>query len=199
MIKSRWGGHEAWRVSLDGAAQEEVGKWTGLVALRSQPHQQVVRDLCCSLWSSWSGDFLKSHHSKRITSRSVWLDTTLQVRIGEWKVLDTNSFDRENCYYYDSKTEAQCDGARFCRRRCRLENAKIDCIPSSQGQEVCSEEVQVDSCQQWEITNYLYTRLKAASQLHLPSCQDLQIGPTKVTSSSDFTSKKGDITFRLGQ
>ena len=122
------------------------------------------------------------------------LDTTLQVRIGEWKVLDTNRFDRKNCYYYDSKTEAQCDGARVCRRRCRLQNDKIDCIPSSQGQEVCSEEVQVNSCQQWEIKNYLYTRLKAASQLHLPSCRDLQIGSTKVTSTSDWVNK-GNATF----
>ena len=124
------------------------------------------------------------------------LDTTLQVRIGEWKVLDTNRFDRKNCYYYDSKTEAQCDGARVCRRRCRLQNDKIDCIPSSQGQEVCSEEVQVNSCQQWEIKNYLYTRLKAASQLHLPSCQDLQIGSTKVTSTSDWVNK-GNVTFSV--
>lgn len=65
-----------------------------------------------------------------------------QVRVGEWKVVDTNSFDRKKCAYYDSKTKTQCEGARFCRKRCSLENAKIDCIPSSRGQEKCSDEVQ---------------------------------------------------------
>ena len=71
--------------------------------------------------------------------------TNAQVRVGEWKVVDTNSFDRKKCAYYDSKTKTQCEGARFCRKRCSLENAKIDCIPSSRGQEKCSDEVQVQS------------------------------------------------------
>ena len=137
--KLRWGGHQTRRVPLDGAAQEAEAQWQGLVALWGHPHQQVVCHLRCSLRESGSGQCLYLLISFIISK------TNPQVRVGEWNVVDTNSFDRKKCAYYDSKTKTQCEGARFCRRRCSLENAKIDCIPSSRGQEKCSEEVQVDT------------------------------------------------------
>ena len=34
------------------------------------------------------------------------------VRLGEWKVLDTNTFNRQECLYYDERTEKQCKDFR---------------------------------------------------------------------------------------
>ena len=73
--------------------------------------------------------------------------------------MDTNNFDRQKCAYYDSKTKEQCDGARFCRRQCSLENAKIDCIPSSRGQERCSDEVQVKLKTVFNVTSWDYSNI----------------------------------------
>lgn len=114
-----------------GGEDTKLGEFPWMVLLRRKRANERVWWHCgASLINKWF--VISAAHCGQVD----------QVRIGEWKVLDTNRFDQKNCYYYDSKTEAQCDGARICRRRCRLQNDKIDCIPSSQGQEVCSEEVQ---------------------------------------------------------
>ena len=35
------------------------------------------------------------------------------VRLGEWKVVDTNNFNRQECLYYDERTEKQCKDFRL--------------------------------------------------------------------------------------
>jgi len=114
-----------------GGEDTKLGEFPWMVLLRRQRASDRVWWHCGgSLINKWF--VISAAHCGQVD----------QVRVGEWKVIDTNKFDRKDCLYYDDKTEAQCDGARFCRRRCRFENAKIDCIPSSQGEKVCSEEVQ---------------------------------------------------------
>ena len=57
-------------------------------------------------------------------------DSVLQVdfvRVGEWKVVDTNNFDRNSCEYYNQETKTQCRRDRSCGRFCSKDRADFDC------------------------------------------------------------------------
>ena len=50
------------------------------------------------------------------------------MRVGEWKVVDTTSFNKEDCTYYDNTTRSQCEDYGPCNQRgCAKVNGNIDC------------------------------------------------------------------------
>jgi len=63
------------------------------------------------------------------------------VRVGEWKVVDTDNFDRRSCKYYNEKTKTQCRNDRSCGRFCTRENGELDCQTVG-GQTRCAEQHQ---------------------------------------------------------
>ena len=69
------------------------------------------------------------------------------VRVGEWKVVDTTSFNKEDCTYYDNTTRSQCEEYGPCGRRgCVKTNGNIDCTTLSWGEEIigiCADKHQV--------------------------------------------------------
>ena len=65
------------------------------------------------------------------------------VRVGEWKVVDTNNFNSLYCTYYDEATRSQCEDFRRCRGLCMKTNGNTDCTTVRGGTEICAEEHQV--------------------------------------------------------
>ena len=66
------------------------------------------------------------------------------MRVGEWKVVDTNNFNKQYCTYYDEATRSQCEDFRPCNRRgCVKTNGNTDCTTVRGGTEICAEEHQV--------------------------------------------------------
>ena len=53
------------------------------------------------------------------------------MRVGEWKVVDTTSFNKEDCTYYDNTTRSQCEDYGPCEldrtSGCVKVNGNIDC------------------------------------------------------------------------
>ena len=65
------------------------------------------------------------------------------VRVGEWKVVDTDNFDKTSCKYYNEKTKMQSINDRTCgKRKCSKENGDLDC-QIIDGQRKCAEKHQV--------------------------------------------------------
>ena len=65
------------------------------------------------------------------------------MRVGEWKVVDTNNFNSLYCTYYDEATRSQCEDFRRCRGLCMKTNGNTDCTTVLGGTEICAEEHQV--------------------------------------------------------
>ena len=67
-----------------------------------------------------------------------------EVRLGEWKVKNTDEFDRRYCKYFNEEQKQQCKGSRLCgekKRRgnlpCTYENPNQDCAG-----DVCGPDLQ---------------------------------------------------------
>jgi len=68
--------------------------------------------------------------------------TVDHVRVGEYEIVDENTFnkDDEQCRYYNSITERQCQRANLCF--CQFKDPKTDCVKTRTGQQLCSDDYQ---------------------------------------------------------
>ena len=76
------------------------------------------------------------------------------VRVGEWRVVDTSTFNEENCAYYNKKTEKLCNEdprgpISSCKGYCYEEDGKVDCIDDNGGyceKNSCEKEGRLNRC-----------------------------------------------------
>ena len=67
--------------------------------------------------------------------------------MGEYEIVDENIYnkDDEQCRYYNSITERQCKRSKdkLCEE-CQFKDPKTDCVKKRTGQELCSDDYQVN-------------------------------------------------------
>ena len=118
--------------------------WMVLLGRKLTVRGEKQNDFYCggSLLNNWY--VLSAAHCHRE-------DSVLQVdfvRVGEWKVVDTNNFDRNSCQYYNQKTKTQCRRDRSCGRFCSKDRADFDCQTVG-GRTHCAEKHQVNIDEFW--------------------------------------------------
>lgn len=109
-----------------GGNDTELGEFPWMVLLgKDKPTGDIIWHCGGTLINKWY--VLTAAHCNRVDF----------VRLGEWKVVDTNTFNKQECLYYDERTEKQCKDFRRCGRRwCQKKNnADVDCESPT----VCSD------------------------------------------------------------
>jgi len=132
-----------------GGVETELGEFPWMVLLRRKRSRNRI-------WWHCGGTLINQWF---VLSAAHCGPTVDKVRVGDYKVVDTNNFDRDQCLFYDNDTERQCQRFRKqCSNVCQFTNEKIDCVEKS-GEKICSEEYQdIDVDKHMNHPSYTTTR-----------------------------------------